>query len=94
MNVTAEMQRPVPPRTHELLGTEPVLDRHHRRCREAAGERARGVLELRRLGRDDDEVGVGQLPGVGTGDDAAVKSDFPEMRSPSSPSFRRARTAG
>ena len=54
-------QRPVTVATHDLLGAETVLHRHHGGAGRATGELCGRHLELRGLRRDDDEVGVGQL---------------------------------
>ena len=52
-------ERPLAVRRHDLLRTEPVLDRHHGRSRERAFEPRRERLEVGALARQDRELGVG-----------------------------------
>ena len=67
MNVTAEIKRPVAVAADDLLGAEAVLHGHQRRFGPVAAERGRGRVELRRLRRDDREVGFGKVRRIGGG---------------------------
>ena len=51
-------ERPVAVRGDDLLGAEPVLDRHHRRVREPPCELRGERLEVGALAREDRELGV------------------------------------
>ena len=51
-------ERPLAVRRHDLLRTEPVLDRHHGRAGSVAFEPRRERLEVGALARQDRELGV------------------------------------
>ena len=59
-----------------------VLDRHHRRRRNATGEAERRVVDVGRLRREDDEVRVGKGCCVRGRPHSTAKSLSPETRSP------------
>ena len=52
-------------RMDDLLRAEPVLDGHHRRSGQMACEGRRDLVDMRRLGRDDAQVGIAELARVG-----------------------------
>jgi hypothetical protein len=57
-------ERPVAVGADDVLGPEPVLDRHHRGARKQSGQASSRRVQVRRLRGQDGQVDIGQISGI------------------------------